>query len=65
MLLMIYKRENEIGFTTAKRRFMIELEDTVLAMAIVFAGGDINKWGMANYLNDNHIPYPYSRELLR
>ena len=40
MLLMIYKRENEIGFTTAKRRFMIQLEDMVLSMAIVFAGGD-------------------------
>ena len=49
MLLMVYKRLNEIGFTTAKRRFSIELEDAVLKMAILFCGGDIEKLGTIGY----------------
>lgn len=49
MLLMIYKKQNEIGFTTAKRRFMMELESVIIAWAIILAGGDINKYGMINH----------------
>lgn len=49
MLLMIYKRENEIGFTTAKRRLMMEMETLITAMAIIFTGGDIKKYGRVDY----------------
>jgi len=49
MLLMIYKRGNEIGFTTAKRRMMMELESIITAMAIILTGGDIKKYGMVDY----------------
>lgn len=49
MLVMIYKRGNDIGFTTAKRRLMMEMESLIIAMAIVFTGGDIKKYGMVDY----------------
>ena len=54
MLLMFYKRINEIGFVTAKRRFTIEIEDMIIAMAIIYCGGDISKYGDIDY--QRHIP---------
>jgi len=54
MLLMLYKRINEIGFVTAKRRFTLEMEDLVTAMAIIYCGGDIEKYGEIDY--QRHIP---------
>ena len=49
MLLMLYKRTNEIGFVTAKRRFTMEIEDMITAMAIIYCGGDIGKYGEVDF----------------
>lgn len=54
MLLMLYKRTNEIGFVTAKRRFTMEIEDMITAMAIIYCGGDIAKYGEVDFRR--HIP---------
>jgi len=43
MLIMIYKKENEVGFKTAKRRMMIELQELILAIVVVRSGGDFKK----------------------
>ena len=51
---MLYKRINEIGFVTAKRRFAMEIEDMITAMVIIYCGGDIGKYGEIDY--QRHIP---------
>ena len=43
MLVMIYKRENQIGYTTAVRRMGIELETLVMAIIVIQSGGDLKK----------------------
>lgn len=43
MLVMIYKRENELGYKTAIRRMGIELEHLVLAIMVIQSGGDLEK----------------------
>jgi transposase len=43
MLVMIYKKENEIGFKTAVRRMGIELESLVMAIVVIQSGGDLKK----------------------
>jgi hypothetical protein len=43
MLLLIYKKANNLGYKTAKRRITMELRDMITAILIVFAGGDIAK----------------------
>lgn len=43
MLVMIYKRENEIGYKTAVRRMGIELENLIMAILVVQSGGDLRK----------------------
>ncbi|MDX9770038.1 MAG: IS4 family transposase [Tenuifilaceae bacterium] len=43
MLVMIYKKENQIGYKTAVRRIGIELEALVIAVAVIQSGGDITK----------------------
>lgn len=43
MLLLIYKKANNIGYKTAKRRIAMELRDMITAILIVFAGGDPDK----------------------
>ncbi|MBP1637798.1 MAG: transposase [Bacteroidetes bacterium] len=40
MLLLIYKRLNNIGYKTAKRRFAIEQDELIIAMIVRFCGGD-------------------------
>nr|WP_314493336.1 IS4 family transposase [uncultured Chryseobacterium sp.] len=40
MLLLIYKKANELGYKTSKRRIAMELRDMITAILIVFAGGD-------------------------
>ena len=42
MLILIYKKINNLGYKTAKRRFHIELGDLIIAMMIQFSGGDPN-----------------------
>ena len=39
MLVMIYKRENNIGYTTAVRRMGIELENLIMAIIVIESGG--------------------------
>jgi hypothetical protein len=48
MPVMIYKRENEIGFKTAVRRMGIELENLIMAILVVESGGDVKKAGLAD-----------------
>jgi hypothetical protein len=43
MLVMIYKKENQIGYKTAVRRMGIELESLILAIVVIQSGGDIRK----------------------
>lgn len=43
MLVMIYKKENQIGYKTAVRRMGIELENLVMAILVIQSGGDITK----------------------
>lgn len=43
MLVMIYKKENELGYKTAIRRIKIELEALVMAIVVIQSGGDLKK----------------------
>ena len=43
MLVMVYKKENELGYKTAVRRMGIELESLVLAIVVIQSGGDLKK----------------------
>ena len=43
MLVMIYKKENQIGYKTAVRRMGIELESLILAIVVIQSGGDLRK----------------------
>jgi hypothetical protein len=43
MMVMIYKKENEIGYKTAVRRMGIELESLVMAIMVIQSGGDLKK----------------------
>lgn len=43
MLVMIYKKENQIGYKTAVRRMGIELESLVMAIIVIQSGGDLKK----------------------
>ncbi|MCD7935385.1 MAG: IS4 family transposase [Tannerellaceae bacterium] len=43
MLVMIYKRENLLGYRSAIRRMGIELEHLVLAIMVIQSGGDLKK----------------------
>ena len=43
MLVMVYKKENEIGYKTAVRRMGIELESLVMAIIVIQSGGDLKK----------------------
>lgn len=40
MMILIYKRENNIGYKTAKRRFTMEIRNLAIAMIVVQCGGD-------------------------
>lgn len=46
MLIMIYKRLNNVGYTTAKRRIGLELEELIGAILVVKSGGDLKKVGL-------------------
>jgi len=43
MLVMIYKKENDLGYKTAVRRMMIELESLIMAVVVIQSGGDLRK----------------------
>lgn len=40
MMILIYKKANNIGYKTAKRRFAMEIRDLTIAMIVVQCGGD-------------------------
>jgi len=42
MLIHVYKKYNNVGFKTAKRRIKIELDDLLTALVIQISGGDPN-----------------------
>lgn len=43
MLLLIYKKANNLGYKTAKRRFNMELRNLAIAVLVALTGGDPNK----------------------
>lgn len=43
MLLLIYKKVNDLGYKTAKRRIAMEIRDMITAILIIFAGGNPGK----------------------
>jgi hypothetical protein len=40
MLILIYKKENNVGYKTAKRRFSMEIRNLAISMIVVHCGGD-------------------------
>lgn len=40
MLILIYKKENKIGYKTAKRRFSMEIRNIAISIIVVHCGGD-------------------------
>jgi hypothetical protein len=40
MLILIYKKANNIGYKTAKRRFTMEIRNLTIALIVVQCGGD-------------------------
>jgi hypothetical protein len=42
ILILVYKKINNLGYKTAVRRFKIELDELIMKMTIIFAGGDPN-----------------------
>ena len=40
MLLLIYKKGNDIGYKTAKRRFLMEVRELAIALIVIQCGGD-------------------------
>ena len=42
MLILIFKKLNDIGFKTAIQRFYYQLDDMILDMVVVLSGGDPN-----------------------
>ena len=44
MLILMYKRANDISYKTAKRRFKQEVRDLAIALIIIESGGDPNKF---------------------
>jgi transposase len=43
MLVLIYKKANNLSYKTAKRRFVLELRELITGIMIVFSGGDPSK----------------------
>jgi hypothetical protein len=40
MLIMIYRRLNQWGYKTAKRRSGMELNDMIIQLTVIFCGGN-------------------------
>lgn len=43
MLVLIYKKANNLGYKTAKRRFVMELRELITAIMVTLSGGDPSK----------------------
>lgn len=51
MMIMIYKKENDLGFKTAKRRMIIEVQEMVMITTVFVLGGnedDLKKLGISS-----------------
>ena len=44
MLILIYKKINQLGYKTAKRRFKIQMDEYITALIVEECGGDSSKW---------------------
>ena len=44
MLILIYKKINQLGYKTAKRRFKIQIDEYITALIVEECGGDSSKW---------------------
>lgn len=42
-MIWVYKKVNDLGYKTAKRRIAMELRDMITAILIIFAGGNPDK----------------------
>jgi len=40
MLILIYKKENNVGYKTAKRRFSMEIRNLAISIIVIHCGGD-------------------------
>jgi hypothetical protein len=40
MMIMIYKKENDIGFKMAKQRMVIEIQEIVMTITVLSMGGN-------------------------
>ena len=52
MLIMVYKKENNLGFKRAKHRMEIELQGLIMAIVVVQTGGDLKKLNLNLNLPD-------------
>lgn len=55
ILLLLYKKQNELGYKTAKRRFTMELWQTLVAVIVKECGGNPNLMNKA-YFRQFEIP---------
>lgn len=51
MLLMLYKKFNELGYSMARFCFGLEMEEWKIRLAILFCGGDVSKYDKMDYNN--------------
>ncbi len=56
MLVMIYKKENELGFSIAKFNFYLEMQEWVGALLVVINGGDLSKTPFRHVTIRSRIP---------
>lgn len=56
MLLLVYKKKNQLGYKTAKRRFTLELDNYITALIVEDCGGDSSLWMELPYLNQRSGP---------
>ena len=53
MLILIYKKANNIGYKTAKRRFGKEIRNLAIALIVREAGGDPGETGEAGEIGSS------------
>ena len=55
-VVMIYKKENELGFSIAKFNFYLEMQEWVGALLVVINGGDLSKTPFRHVTIRSRIP---------
>lgn len=56
MLVMIYKKENEMGFSRAKNNLRLEIMEGIVALSVVINGGDLSKTPFRSVVVRTRIP---------